>query len=480
MASQGLGTWRAEDAKLNFRKRKPVPFVDGTGADEAMEKAFWKKMVPERKLWLCNAIANVPVAETYSAPVPIPHFIDRDVALFGVYSMERSIPSVCDGLKVCQRKVMWVTMFVRSYISKGNEVKVAQLGAAVSEISMYLHGEQSLFDTIVNLGQSWTGSNNCPLLFDNGNFGSRLGKPTSGPGSDAASPRYIFTYSTGFANALMDKADLAVLPRLTEEGKPVEPETLAPCLPTVLINGCSAIATAYSTTVPPHNPREVLTNVRSFLKDGPAVQFAPMAPFYAGFKGAITADGDGKWRVTGVYTRKGDDFTITEVPVSAGFAKLAGIYSSDDMQLVDNRSTGSSAHFVVRFRTPEALQAAEKKGIEKALHLVDSVSTKNMHLFKPDGTIHLYADTSEILSDFCVWRLGIYVKRKAHLVQELAKQAEVTRNRHRFVSEIIAGSIVIQTGDEAALRATLANKAYLSMPEGGYDYLCDIKLVTIT
>ena len=59
----------------------------------------------------------------------------------------RSIPSVMDGLKPGQRKIIYAC-FKRKLRA---EIKVAQLSGYVAEHSAYHHGEQSLQQTIINM-----------------------------------------------------------------------------------------------------------------------------------------------------------------------------------------------------------------------------------------------------------------------------------------------------------------------------------------
>jgi DNA gyrase/topoisomerase IV subunit A len=61
----------------------------------------------------------------------------------------RSIPSVIDGFKPSQRKVIFCA-FKRPITS---DIKVAQMIGYVSEHSAYHHGEQSLEACIVNMAQ---------------------------------------------------------------------------------------------------------------------------------------------------------------------------------------------------------------------------------------------------------------------------------------------------------------------------------------
>lgn len=146
----------------------------------------------------------------------------------------RSIPSVADGLKPGQRKVIW-SCFKRNL---KKEIKVAQLSGYVSEHGQYHHGEQSLHTTIVNLAQDFLGSNNINLLMPNGQYGSReLG------GKDAASARYIYTQLSPLTRLLFNAADDSLLKQQKEDNRPIEPETYLTIIPLVLVNGAEGIGT---------------------------------------------------------------------------------------------------------------------------------------------------------------------------------------------------------------------------------------------
>ena len=87
-------------------------------------------------------------------------FINKELILFSRADLMRSIPSMVDGFKPSQRKVLF-SCFKRKLKS---DIKVAQLSGYVSEHSAYHHGEASLAMTIVNLAQDFVGSNNVNLL----------------------------------------------------------------------------------------------------------------------------------------------------------------------------------------------------------------------------------------------------------------------------------------------------------------------------
>lgn len=102
--------------------------------------------------------------------VPISDFVNKELILFSMADNIRSIPSVADGLKPGQRKILFAC-FKRNLTK---EIKVAQLSGYVSEKTAYHHGEVSLAQTIVGLAQTFVGSNNVNLLDPNGQFGTRI------------------------------------------------------------------------------------------------------------------------------------------------------------------------------------------------------------------------------------------------------------------------------------------------------------------
>ena len=132
----------------------------------------------------------------------VSEFITKELVLFSVADNVRSIPSVLDGLKPAQRKVLYAC-FKRNL--KG-DIKVAQLAGYVSEHAAYHHGEASLTSTMVGMAQNFTGSNNLNLLVPSGQFGTR-----ANGGKDAASARYIFTRLSPATRRLFHPDDDALL-----------------------------------------------------------------------------------------------------------------------------------------------------------------------------------------------------------------------------------------------------------------------------
>lgn len=159
---KGLGTSTAKEAKEYFTEitDHTIEFeYQGAADDAAIELAFSKKLADQRKEWL----------KTYSVDTYVDHsvktltyedFVNKELILFSIADCFRSIPSLCDGLKPGQRKILF-SCFKRKL---KNEIKVAQLSGYVAEHSAYHHGEVSLQSTIVAMAQNFVASNNINLL----------------------------------------------------------------------------------------------------------------------------------------------------------------------------------------------------------------------------------------------------------------------------------------------------------------------------
>ena len=225
---------------------------------------FSKKRADDRKAWLLKYEADLYVDHT-AANVTYSDFVNKELIHFSMMDNQRSIPSLVDGLKPGQRKILFAC-FKRKLRA---EVKVAQLAGYVAEHSAYHHGEQSLAMAIVNMAQTFVGSNNLNLLVPSGQFGTRLQG-----GADAASPRYIFTLLNTLTRQLFNEFDDPLLKYLDDDGQSIEPEWYMPILPMVLINGGHGIGTGWSTDVPSYNPRDIIDNIKRMMDHEVCLFFA--------------------------------------------------------------------------------------------------------------------------------------------------------------------------------------------------------------
>lgn len=444
---KGLGTSTSKEAKEYFGALDTHQIkyrYDGVEDDRSIDLAFNKKRSDDRKAWI-NSYEDGNLIDHTQKEVSYKDFVDKELVLFAKANVSRAIPSMVDGFKPSQRKVLF-GCFKRNL---KNDVKVAQLVGYVSEQAAYHHGETSLSETIVGMAQDFVGSNNINLLMPQGQFGTRLQG-----GKDSASARYIYTRLAPITRAIFPAADDHVLEYQNEDGLSVEPRWYCPILPMVLVNGVEGIGTGWSSSVPNFNPRDIISNLRRWLK---GKQLEDMTPWYAGFCGRIVkSKEEGKFEVAGIISYLGDNKAeITELPVKRwtqdyrefleehlpkGEKKKEGNKLLEDYQEHHSEKT---VHFELSL-SAEGNAQAEKDNLEKAFKMRSSISFNNMMLFNADGKIKKYDSALDILREFADVRLSIYETRKAYLLARLTREREVLSAKARFVKMVIEGKIVIR------------------------------------
>ncbi|KAF9977382.1 DNA topoisomerase 2 [Actinomortierella ambigua] len=439
---KGLGTSTAQDAKDYFSQmaRHRKQFAPLTDEDRAMvDLAFNKKKADDRKQWLAQFQPGTFLDNRVSE-IPIQDFINKELILFSMADNVRSIPSVVDGLKPGQRKVMFAAFKKKI----AGEIKVAQLTGYVSEQTAYHHGEQSLTMTIVGLAQNFVGSNNINLLSPNGQFGSRLAG-----GKDAASARYIFTAVPPISRKIFNPSDDALLNYLNDDGDWIEPEWFIPVVPMVLVNGSDGIGTGWSSSIPNYNPRDIVMNIRRLMR---GEEMQEMAPWFRGFTGSIDRDGPNRYKVLGKYEIF-DDATvqITELPIRTWTTpykeQLDTWVAGTEKQAAwvkDYRDDGtlSRINLTLSFAPEQLRKANTNDELGKNLKLIGSISTGNMVCFDPQGRIKKYGSPEEIIQDFYDVRLEYYRKRKEYLTDILTREWTRLDNKVRFILMIISGELV--------------------------------------
>ena len=298
---KGLGTSSIKEAKEYFKDLKIVNYNWDDAADNSLNLAFDKKRANLRKDWL-GKYNKEHVLDFNEKQVSYTDFIHKDLIHFSNYDTGRSIPSMCDGLKISQRKILFSGF--KKNLKK--EIKVAQFSGYISEQTSYHHGEMSLQGAIVSMAQNYVGSNNINLFEPNGQFGTRLMG-----GKDSASSRYIHTTLSKLTEFIFRKEDQPLLTYLEDDGYTIEPEFYIPIIPMILVNGSIGIGTGFSTNIPSYHPLHIVENIKNILVNKKPKK---MKPWFRGFKGDII-------KIKDVYYTKGkyfimrDQIIITELPV---------------------------------------------------------------------------------------------------------------------------------------------------------------------
>jgi len=414
---KGLGTSSPSDAQVYFQDldthMKQFHTMQAQ-EEELIELAFSKKKADARKEWLREFVPGNHLDLT-TRHITYDDFVNKELILFSIADNLRSIPSVIDGFKPGQRKVLY-TCFRRNL---KKDVKVVDLAGSVSGTTDYAYGEASMQGTIVGLAQNFVGSNNINCLEPSGNFGSRLQG-----GQDAASARYIYTRLSPFARRIFHSHDDALLKYGESDGNKIEPEMYVPIIPMVLVNGADGIGTGWSSTIPNYNPLDIVENLRIRMQPGNTKEdMKPMIPWFRGFTGQTEEIGNDRYKFTGTIRESGDnEVEITELPVrywSQDFKdKLEDIIKAEKVpsfikDYVDY-NTPDKVHFIIKMEDKH-MQAALAKGLEETFKLSKTMATSNLVAFDAQGRIHKYATVLDIMEEFYGIRLRYYEKRKVCL-----------------------------------------------------------------
>lgn len=268
--------------------------------------------------------------------------------------LDRAIPSIYDGFKPVQRRIM----HSMRELEDGRYNKVANIVG--NTMKYHPHGDASITDAMVQIGQK-------ELLIDTqGNWGNVY------TGDSAAAARYIEARLTPFA------LEVVFNPKTTEwsksyDGRNNEPIDLPVKFPLLLAQGVEGIGVGLSTKIMPHNFNELLSASVAYLK---GKKFELYPDFQTGGLLDVSNYNDGqrggKLRARARIIQKDKNtLCITELPFS--------------------KNTGDLIDSVIK---------ANEKGKIKIKKIEDNTSDKveiNIHLandVSPDKTIDaLYAFT---------------------------------------------------------------------------------------
>lgn len=465
---KGLGTSTRDEAKDYFKSLNVIRYGYGDQSDASIDLAFNKAKADNRKEWLKTYSRSNIIDPAPGECVPYEDFVNKDLIHFSNYNLERSIPSVMDGLKTSQRKILY-SAFKRNLKT---EIRVAQFAGYVSEHSGYHHGEQSLNDAIVGMAQDFVGSNNIPWLVPAGQFGTRIQG-----GKDSASPRYIHTHLQPYVAQLVPSDDFECLAFRDDDGTPVEPEWYAPVLPMLLVNGCRGIGTGYSTNIPSFNPAEIRAAISEHLATGKSLASYTFNPFVRGFKGKITQTAKGEFAVEGVWKADKDGIVISELPVgtwTADFRETLDKFVSNGT-IKDYADTSTDTDISIKVKVgPEGMSAMTKA-------LTDKIKLSNMHAFDHRGVIRKYDTPNAILAEFVAVRLELYGKRREMILRTLRDRLPYHENVVRFIRQQC----------EPAPRPELRKKSAedcdklleadgFARIKGAFDYLLNLPIAALT
>ena len=161
--------------------------------------------------------------------------------------LERAVPAIEDGLKPVQRRIL----HAMKEMDDGRFNKVANIIG--QSMQYHPHGDASIGDAIVNLGQKDL------LIETQGNWGDVR------TGDEAAAPRYIEARPSKFALEVAFNNKTTNW-QVSYDGRKNEPVTLPMKFPLLLAQGAEGIAVGLATKILPHNFCELIEATIKYYK----------------------------------------------------------------------------------------------------------------------------------------------------------------------------------------------------------------------
>lgn len=492
---KGLGSHKPGDEEHYINDPKVRTYYLDGEEPGYMDLGFNKHLSDWRKEWITRDIAKpgeIVVKESEHTNIKIEgdmslsEFVDQILIIYHKMVLERALPNMIDGFKDSQRKVYYGMSVDRG--AKKGTVGLEDLTGTIKNVTGYHHGAVSLENTAKGMASGYVGSNNIPLLVNDGEFGSRRNGMKS-----AAAARYVATAPEEIARVIFDPLDEPILEILYENGPDGKPKSrgykqFEPIVPTLLFNGADGIGCGYSSKVPNYKPDDVVPWIEVWLDADPAtgrpVDLPPLVPWYRGFVGEIElleATGDKKdkyrvhdyktstqkpiaWRSKGILEPMDTKgwWAIREIPIGMYIdtmkSYLEYLYTGTPPEkskkkraektfISDLRWKGTMETVLWEFKpTKDFIPDMEIKGNFKNLQTTHVLT--NMHVLDSNGYPRKYTGPEDLLRDFCEHRLRVYGRRRAYWLGEWKKEHTKEVSRYAYVTAVLDGSLDMYQEDE--------------------------------
>ena len=381
-----------------------------------------------------------PVEEPQSTGLIQPVEIDHEMRTAYIdYSMSvivsRALPDARDGLKPVQRRVLY-GMNEMGVRYNGQTKKSARIVGDVMG-KYHPHGDSSVYDAMVRLGQWW--NQRYPLVWGQGNFGSM-------DGDSPAAMRYTEAKLEKMSEDVLADMDKDTVDMdLNFDDTLQEPTVLPTKAPLLLLNGASGIAVGMATNMAPHNLGECCDAICAYI-DNPEIttdelmQYIkgpdfPTGGIVMGRSGIKEAYETGRGRVVvrskteiEVDDRGHETIVVTEIPYMVNkremiekIAQMADDKKIEGISYINDESSREGIRVVIRLKQG-VNSGVVLNTLFKYTPLQSSFSFNNVALVKGrPRTLSL----KEILQNFIDFRHEVVVRRTKFELDKALKRAHI-------------------------------------------------------
>lgn len=390
--------------------------------------------------------------------IPLTEIVKEEYRTYQIYTlMDRAIPYLEDGLKPVQRRILFT-------LWRNHNKGLMKVSAATGLVlTLHPHGPASIESSIVNLAQDFAFSNNYPLIDKKGYFGERME-------NEAAASRYIECKLGKVAELLLfdDMNQVEMVPNYDE--KVMEPLSLLPKLPLMLLNGSEGIGTGFSSVIPSFHHSDVIKSMVQFLETGKVKKLKPFVRYYSG---NIVEDKEGRMIFNMTMQEKDGKFYITELPRGHDAQKiyryLTKFIEEDYIKDFIDSSVDNEIMIELVFKRGEEHTLEE---VEKKIKAHTSI-VPNYTLISERG-VKILERPEEIIEIFAGRRLQVVKRRYELLALDCEQRISQNNEIIRFIKE--------KHYEEATKQESRKSFVdYLAKKKFNYsDYLADMPIYRMT
>lgn len=344
----------------------------------------------------------------------------------------RAIPSLTDGLKPAQRRVLtamkWLGLRPDGKYMKSARVEGETMGK--------LHPHGGAYGVMTTLAAPW--NNNLPLIDGQGNWGSSV--------DGAAASRYTECKLSRFSwDCLLEETDTWET-RPNYDGSLQEPVELNVKVPLVLLNGQEGIGVGFATKIPPHSLRDVCDTV---------CKGSSLIPSFPTGCDIVNDDGLASYQRTGVGTlrlrarcettqegtgkRAKPVITFTNLPSGTNPEKIGNQIKEHldkgnltSITAINDQSDLSGDRIAIIAKNGTDLNL-----LRKQLYYHTDLETKySARLLVVDGTKPVELSASELIARWKTWRLGRLGVRFQYELNANETRLEIVRGYLKAIGKI--------------------------------------------
>jgi len=411
-------------------------------------------------------------------------FFNKDYIQYPNYVLtQRAIPSVIDGMKIVQRKII---AEARNSVTT-DFIKAFQLVGRASDKMYYHHGDKSMADAIIGLAQTFY--SNVPLLDKDGQFGGIRHQV-------AGESRYISVKLHSNFNKFFKDVDL--LEYKYDNENRIEPNTFYPVIPTILCNKSEGIAVGFNSYILPRKVSNIVNLVKMCINNDIndktnlfTKRFIKLITphFPENYNGKVEfdmhyhihkKDFTDKWILYGniIHVNK-NIYVINELPPFTTFDDvnntLTELLNNKIIHDYTNNSSGNIIEIEIEFNSDivnnynlitDIYDKKYKFSLYKLLRLIET-RVEYYNLIDENNEFIQFNDVFSIMRYFVNFRLGIYDKRKEFNITKLSDKINNNNNLMRFIKLVKSNKIDLNSGEQSIIKKLDENKlnhSLLDMP----------------